>query len=387
MKHYALKVLFLLCFCLVLGSGLSYSEIKPGLPKLYLNDAEVSADYLISEKVIYLNSASLAPFGAKVNSDSAGNMQILLGDTVLKLDLKSSIVSVYPLGSLKLLPSSYTVVSYIKSEGQYWFSLKDLAPFMGYKYSRIHDVDLYRLTDGSETITPEALYEVNTTPAVTKNATEPGDQKNYAPKKTDSPNAKKIVYLTFDDGPNQYTEDIVKLLEKYDQKATFFLLYNGIVRQPETVKLLAANGHGIGLHGVTHRKNLFYKSDDSPLKEMNTDNKALEKALKKRTALIRTPYGSKPYLSSAQYKLLEQSGYKLWDWNVDSGDSAKAYVSPKTIETRVLTGLKAKTTPVVLLHDKACTLDALENILKWMKANGYVSKPLTENMTPLNWSK
>lgn len=389
MKSLVVKVIALFALFLTFGSLFANAEIKPGLPKLYLNDLEVSADYLIADSVLYLNTKSLAPFGAKIGESTPDKVVMVVGNTELRIDMASQIASIYPLEDSKLLPKSYTVISVIQKDQQQWFSLKDLAPYMGYQYSRINNVDLYRLTDGSQTITPEALYEVVTAlPKKASAGASAADQKNYAPNKGDSaPAPKKVVYLTFDDGPNQHTEAIIKLLDKYNQKATFFMLYNGIVKQPETVKMIAKGGHGVGLHGVTHRKNLFYKTDDSPLKEMNTANKALEKVLKERTALIRTPYGSKPYLSAAQYKLLNQSGYKLWDWNVDSGDSAKSYVSPKVIETRVLTGLKAKNTPVVLLHDKACTLDSLETILKWMKANGYVSKPLTEEMTPLNWSK
>lgn len=389
MKSYVMKIVTLTLICLTLGSLFASAEMKPGLPKLYLNDLEVNAEYLIADSVLYLNANSLAPFGAKVCESTPDRITMVIGNTELRIDLASQIASIYPIEESKLLPKSYGVISVIRKDQVQWFSLKDLAPYMGYHYSRINNVDLYRLTDGSQTITPEALYEVVTAlPKKVSSGASATDQKNYAPNKGDtSPAPKKIVYLTFDDGPNQHTDAIIKLLNKYNQKATFFMLYNGIVKQPETVKLIEKSGHGLGLHGVTHRKSLFYKADDSPLKEMNTANKALEKVLKQRTALIRTPYGSKPYLSSAQYKLLSQSGYMLWDWNVDSGDSAKSYVAPKVIETRVITGLKAKNTPVVLLHDKACTLDSLESILKWMKANGYVSKALTDEMTPLNWSK
>lgn len=375
------------------GAQKANAEIKPGLPKLYLNDVEINSELYIKDKQLYIEGSSFAQLGAKFTTPTNGTQRIFIGNTELRLDLPSGIASVYQMESSSFIPSAYIAINYEKRNQSVWFSVKDLAPFLGYRYHRISGVDLYRLTDGAETITAQALFEINTIPPKppTVPATGPksDDGKNHSPKKTDknAPNSKKIVYLTFDDGPNKYTPDILKLLKKYNMKATFFMLYNGISTNPEMVEQIQNDGHSLGLHGVTHRKNLFYKDETSPLKEMDKANTALDKAIGMNTRLIRTPYGSSPYLTSKQYKQFINNNYLLWDWNVDSGDSFKAYVSPKVIETRVLTGLKAKKIPVVLLHDKECTVDSLEAILKWMSKNGYVSKPLTEDMSPLNWSK
>ncbi len=387
MKNYIYTLFFTLLFITIFGTATSFAEFKPGLPKLYLNDVEVNSTLKIVDGELYLEDESYAPFGAKVLSTN-GQPHILVGDTELVLDLHTGVCAVYQLERSKFLPSNFTVIKYLREGKKLWLSTKDLAPYLGYKYTKINQVDLFRLTDGSQTITDKVLYALSTTPPKTALASKPSDGKNYATNKPPKVSSgQKIVYLTFDDGPNQHTEQILKLLKKYDQKATFFMLYNGIQKMPDRVVQIQEAGHGLGLHGVTHRKNLFYKDDNSPLKEMNTDNEALLKVVDFKTTLIRTPYGSKPYLSSKQYKLLVNAGYNLWDWNVDSADSSKAYVSPNIIETRVITGLKSKSVPVVLMHDKACTVDALENILRWMAKNNYRSLPLTDDMAPLNWSK
>lgn len=386
-------MLFFIFLSVLFGTQMAHAEIKPGLPKLYLNDVELNSELFIKDKVVYLKGSNLPEVGAKVIPMGTDSQRILIGNTELRLDLPSGIASVYQLDSASFLPKAYTVINFEKRDQVLWFSIKDLAPYLGYRYHRISDVDLFRLTDGSETITPAALFEINTTPAIVPTVPASGpkteDGKNHSPSKGDKnqPAGKKVVYLTFDDGPNKQTKEILRLLKKYNMKATFFMLYNGISTEPDLVKQIDKEGHGIGLHGVTHRKNLFYKDATAPLKEMDGANKALKKVLGVETKLVRTPYGSKPYLSDAQYAELVNNDYLLWDWNVDSGDSAKTYVAPKIIETRVLTGLKAKTTPVVLLHDKTCTVDSLETILSWMSKNGYTSKPLTEDMAPLNWSK
>lgn len=387
------KLLLFLTLLLLFGTTKSSAEIKPGLPKLYLNDQEIDVNLHIADKQLFLEGSSFTTLGAKFVAPTNNTQRIFIGNTEIRLDLPSGIASIYQMESSSFIPSAYAVVNYQRYNQSLWFSVKDLAPYLGYRYKRVMDVDLYRLTDGSQTITEQALFEINTTPPPppTVPATSPktDDGKKNSPKKGDKPavSGKKVVYLTFDDGPNQYTPQILKLLKKYNQKATFFMLYNGISKEPELVDQIKKDGHGLGLHGVTHRKNLFYKDAKSPLNEMDKANKALDSAIGVKTRLIRTPYGSKPYLSSEQYKNFVSSDYLLWDWNVDSADSSKAYVSPKVIEERVLTGLKAKKIPVVLMHDKECTVDSLEAILIWMNKNGYVSKPLTEDMAPLNWSK
>lgn len=386
MKHKLFALIFIISSCFLLLNQPAHATIKPGLPKFYINDSEFTEPIRVINQQLYIKSTSMKVLGANVVQTSDLEAKIITNQKDLVLDFASGIAGVYQSNHTAFYPDTYTVLNFEKSGNDLWLNVKDLAPYLGYQYQRIKNVDLFRLTDGSQTITEEALYEISTVlPVSTTDKTTDG--KKYAPDKANKPAPKKVVYLTFDDGPNQYTKDILALLDKYDQKATFFMLYNGIVKYPDLAKTIMKSEHGLGLHGVTHRKNLFYKDANSPTKEMSTDQAALKKATGYTTHLVRTPYGSKPYLSKTQYQTLTKAGFILWDWNVDSGDSSKAYVDPKVIETRVLTGLKAKTVPVVLMHDKQCTLDALENILKWMKANGYESRPLTEEMEPLNWSK
>lgn len=385
------KTLLFIIFLLLAGCSFSLAEIKPGLPKLYLNDVEATSKLYISDQKLYLDADGLCEIGVKTVASSTDDLRFVIGDTQLQLDPSSGIAAVYRLSSESFLPVAYTVINnkaFNKTDG---YAVKDFAPYIGYRYMRIHNVDLYRLTDGTDTITEEALYEINVPPvakaSVPKSGPKSDDGKNHSPSKDKKTASKKVVYLTFDDGPNKHTDEILALLEKYDMKATFFMLNFPMKDNPEVVKRIQAAGHGLGLHGVSHRKNIFYKDVETPAAEMIQANTTLEEILGTGTKLVRTPYGSKPYLSSKQYQNLKDKGFYLWDWNVDSADSSKAYVAPGLIRERVLTGLKAKSKPVVLLHDKECTVDALESILIWMKKNGYESKSLTEEMTPLNWSE
>ena len=68
---------------------------------------------------------------------------------------------------------------------------------------------------------------------------------------SDSPG--KIVYLTFDDGPNESSEQILEELQLYNAKATFFLIDGNIRKYPDAVKKMVESGHSVGSHSVSHQ--------------------------------------------------------------------------------------------------------------------------------------
>lgn len=194
----------------------------------------------------------------------------------------------------------------------------------------------------------------------------------------------KTVYITFDDGPNSNTTKILDLLNKYDMKATFFLLENKINLYPEVVTRILNEGHSIGLHGQSHEKAVFYANDNSVLSEIsNTKNTLLDK-FGYDTKLVRVPYGSKPHLTKAQYSSLINSGYKIWDWNIDSTDTYQnANVS--SIVNNTLDKLNQYENSVILFHEKQITVSSLPTILDYIKNNNYESKIISENQVPMNW--
>ena len=70
----------------------------------------------------------------------------------------------------------------------------------------------------------------------------------------------KIVYLTFDDGPGEYTSKLLDILSKYNVKATFFTVGSG---HPDLLKAEADAGHSIGIHSATHDYSKIYASEDA----------------------------------------------------------------------------------------------------------------------------
>lgn len=68
------------------------------------------------------------------------------------------------------------------------------------------------------------------------------------------PTSKKIICLTFDDGPNNpATTIILNILKNYNVKATFFVLLENVLKNPDIMQKIIEDGHIVGLHGYTHK--------------------------------------------------------------------------------------------------------------------------------------
>ncbi|KQY94905.1 hypothetical protein ASD24_05055 [Paenibacillus sp. Root52] len=199
----------------------------------------------------------------------------------------------------------------------------------------------------------------------------------------------KIIYLTFDDGPTAHTGQLLDILDQYHAKATFFMLGPHMETYPKATKRIVADGHGLGLHGVTHVPGKFYKTPYTALKEMQQANVSLNKVAGVKTSLVRTPYGSKPYMK-APYRnvMLAQGGFHMWDWNVDSEDwkykkdHQRVYNS---VMKQIHTVQKSGTTPIVLMHDQEATLKVLPKVLQTLKSEGYQFEVLNKSVQPVNF--
>ena len=77
----------------------------------------------------------------------------------------------------------------------------------------------------------------------------------------------KVVYLTFDDGPSIYTNDILNTLDKYNVKATFFVTCSGDING--LAKKILDKGHTLALHTCTHKYSNIYSSEDAYFNDLN----------------------------------------------------------------------------------------------------------------------
>jgi peptidoglycan/xylan/chitin deacetylase (PgdA/CDA1 family) len=197
----------------------------------------------------------------------------------------------------------------------------------------------------------------------------------------------KIIYLTFDDGPSSATPDILDTLKLFDAKATFFMLEPKMKESPDIVERIVEEGHAVALHGVTHNKNRFYLSEQTALDEMNKAQKTLEEITGITSNIIRTPYGSIPYLTDSFRNVLDDNGYKLWDWNVDSSDwssSNQDFIHSTISQIQRLE--KGDVIPIVLMHDRSETAAHLINLLTYLQKEGFVTKTIDADLEPYNFN-
>ena len=196
----------------------------------------------------------------------------------------------------------------------------------------------------------------------------------------------KIIYITFDDGPTLNTPNIIKTLEEYDAKATFFVLEERISMYPDFIKQIYHSKNALGLHGVSHSEAIYY-TPTSPLEEMKKTEKTLKSVLGKGSNLVRVPFGSSYRLTPEMAKNLEDSGYIIWDWNVDPRDSVGTIIPERVMANLKRDLARCKTTPVMLLHDRKSTANLLPLILDYLKSEGYTMLPLNEKEEPINQLK
>lgn len=192
----------------------------------------------------------------------------------------------------------------------------------------------------------------------------------------------KIVYLTFDDGPGEYTSKLLDILSKYNVKATFFTVGSG---HPDLLKAEADAGHSIGIHSATHDYSKIYASEDAFFADLRKQQDTIENATGIRTTLVRFPGGSsntvsKSYCSGIMTKLtkdLTDMGYQYFDWNVTSGDAGET-TNTSVVVQNVISGIQQHDVSIVLQHDiKGFSVNAVEQIIQWGLAHGYTFLPLT----------
>lgn len=374
-----IKKIMLLFFSLFLITGLvqipANAEGKTNVLKLGIND-KLSGIEAVSVKGTYY--VPLRALADELKWTLTG-----LTDGVLVSGGSGSLTLLGDAGAV-LKDGTVVPVSTFLQDGKLMVPLK-VSGYLGYIISFAGDKYLLRVKDGSAGLTDEAfvaqyaaeLKPKETVPAAPAPSAEPGK-----PGQT--------VYLTFDDGPSVTTSQLLDILSKYEVQATFFMLGNNMNKYPSQVKRIVKEDYGLGLHGMTHRKEKFYASPAAALAEMSGDNAVLKKLTGATTTLIRPPYGSKPYFTkSFRDKVLGQ-GYHLWDWNVDSNDWRYKEDSDKiynTVMEQVHTLKKSKTNPVILMHDQKATLKVLPRLLEALKKDGYTFQVITKDMEPVNFWK
>lgn len=190
----------------------------------------------------------------------------------------------------------------------------------------------------------------------------------------------KVIYLTFDDGPSEFTERLLEILREYDVKATFFVCNTDYVH---LLTDIAAEGHAIGIHSVTHDYYSIYAGEEAYFADLFSMQQIIEEKTGIITTLVRFPGGGSNTVSrfnegimSRLAVCLRDMGFQYFDWNVDSDDAGNARTTRRVVKN-VTEGIENRHYAVVLQHDtKDFSVEAVEQIIIWGLENGYEFRPL-----------
>lgn len=203
---------------------------------------------------------------------------------------------------------------------------------------------------------------------------------------------KDCVYLTFDDGPSQYTENILYYLDQYNIKATFFVVPSGSDECNRLLRRIVDEGHTIGVHSKTHVYNDIYESVEAYLKDFKECYDIIYAATGVKCELFRFPGGSiNDFNEETRDEIIAEMtrrGFVYFDWNVDSNDAGGATWTE--MYTNVLEQTANVNRAVILMHDHNNgynTVLVLEDIIKALLTDerGYKFDKLTNTVRPVQF--
>lgn len=176
----------------------------------------------------------------------------------------------------------------------------------------------------------------------------------------------KVIALTFDDGPTKNVEQILPLLDKYQAKATFFLIGNDIEKHPEEAKKLVEAGHQIGNHTYSHKR-MVLKSPSFFKEEIEKTDELIRKSGYKGEIDFRPPYGKK-FVGLPYYLNKHNKETIMWNLEPDT-----YYTSVNEKVNYIVDNIQPGS--IILLHpmydQTGEEIQTIENILRELSDDGY----------------
>ena len=199
------------------------------------------------------------------------------------------------------------------------------------------------------------------------------------------------VYLTFDDGPSSHTKEILDILDRYDVKATFFVVGKEGDWAEEALVDIVSRGHTLGMHSYTHKYRELYQSVEAFAEDFVKLRSYLEDVTGVTSSVYRFPGGSSNTVSDLDMEefadYLDSWDVRFFDWNVSSGDGGRQLLTVDQLVENSLEGIEERETSVILLHDaagKTTTVEALPQIIESILAmDDTVILPITDDTQPV----
>ena len=185
----------------------------------------------------------------------------------------------------------------------------------------------------------------------------------------------KVVALTFDDGPSlEWTPKILDVLNKYNVKATFFMIGEHVLKYPEVARRVALEGHEIGNHTFDHHVLIYYKPEEL-VEELKKAERAIQETTNQKTILFRPP---KAWVTPTEKIIINKLGYKTILWSLNSKDWVN--FDDKYIVRYLVHHIKPG--DIILFHDSGGvfnteggsrkeTVKAITRLIEKLKERGY----------------
>ena len=179
---------------------------------------------------------------------------------------------------------------------------------------------------------------------------------------------KKVIYLTFDDGPTEeLTHWILNTLDEFGIKATFFCIGNNAEKMPKIVDEIREKGHTVGIHGYEHRRGL-YKNSEVFFSDIEKSKNII------KSNLFRPPHGN---ITPRQAKELKKLGYNVVLWDVITRDYDQSLSEEKVFD---IAKKYTRNGSIVVFHDSAKAeknmRDAFPKAVKYWLENEYTFETL-----------
>lgn len=203
------------------------------------------------------------------------------------------------------------------------------------------------------------------------------------------------VYLTFDDGPSIYTEEILDILDRYQVKATFFVVGKDNDIAKEALRRIVEDGHTLGMHSYSHKYQEIYESEEAFSEDFWKLRDYLYDVTGVESNIYRFPGGSSNTVSNIDMSIfanyLEGQDVVFFDWNIASGDGGSELLDVDTLVNNSTKEIVNWESAIVLLHDsgdKRTTVEALPIIIENILAlEDTVILPITEETVPVQHIK
>jgi peptidoglycan/xylan/chitin deacetylase (PgdA/CDA1 family) len=180
---------------------------------------------------------------------------------------------------------------------------------------------------------------------------------------------KKVIALTFDDGPTPYAPELLGILKEKNIKATFFLIGQDIERQPVLAKQIVADGHEVGNHSYSHQRMIF-KSPTFIATEIEKTDELIKGLGQTGEIYFRPPYGKK-ILFLPWY--LSRHNRKTITWTLEPSK----FVGADATADEMTEYVKKNVTPggILLIHpwaeNASASREAVPKIIDALKTEGY----------------